>query len=58
MTPVELFSTTASHLAMRSFRTRLPSGCLAFAPKPSFERLEDANEGDISPPVASRMKSG
>ena len=33
-------------------------GSLAFAPKPSFERLEEANEGDISPPVACRMKSG
>ena len=58
MTPVELFSMSASHLAISALRTRLPSGCLAFAPKPSLERLEEANDGDISLPVASRMKSG
>ena len=56
--PVELFSITTSAIAARRMSTARPSGCFRFTPKLRFERLDDANEGVISPPVISRMKSG
>ena len=48
--PVELFSMTMSECSASFMSTSRPSGVFAFTPKPSFERLDDANDGEISPP--------
>ena len=55
--PVELFSITRSERAASWCRSTRPSGDLAFTPNPSFERLDDANDGFVSPPSCRRMKS-
>ncbi len=34
-----------------------PSGVLALTPNPSLLRLDDANDGLVSPPSCRRMKS-
>ena len=57
MVPVELFSTTRSLFAASSWRIATPSGVFAFTPKPSLLRLDDANDGFVSPPSWRRMKS-
>ena len=56
--PVELFSMTTSECSASFMSTSWPSGVFAFAPNPSFERLDDTNDGENSPPVTVRMKSG
>ena len=64
MTPVEPFSTTTSKRAepptpaARSSSIRRPSSVLALMPRPRFDRDDEANDGDISPPSTTRMKSG
>ena len=58
MVPVELFSITVSAVFASSFSTAKPSGILELTPKLRLVRLEEANDGVISVPVTSRMKSG
>ncbi len=57
MVPVELFSITRSDSAASECSSARPSSVLAFTPNPSFERLDDANDGLVSPPSWRRMKS-
>ena len=56
--PVELFSMTTSAMATSRFASSSPSGRLRSTPKLRFDRLDDANDGVISLPMITRMKSG
>ena len=56
--PVELFSITTSDCFTSSNSNSRPSGVFALAPSARFERLDEQNDGFISPPSTMRMKSG
>ena len=58
MVPVELFSITTSAIATSRFASSRPSGRFRLTPKLRLDRLDDANDGVISVPMITRMKSG